>query len=98
MKRLQIIDEQLATISFLITKKLRDKPKIVGETNLGFAKHFIGRFHSICAIKSDDVYQDLAKIKADFNFSVYIEDHFLFEDTNKKVVFKFKGETLTCGK
>ena len=47
----------------------------------------------IYAIKTDDVYRDLEKIKADFDFSNYDKDHFLFEDTNKKVVLKFKDET-----
>ena len=47
----------------------------------------------IYAIKTHDVYQDLEKIKADFDFSNYDEDHFLFEDTPKKVVRKFKDET-----
>ena len=46
----------------------------------------------IYAIKSDDVYRDLEKIKADFDFSNYDDDHFLFEDTNKKVMLKFKDE------
>ena len=41
----------------------------------------------IYAIKTDDVYQDLEKIKANYD-----EDHFLFDDTNKKVVLKFKDE------
>ena len=40
----------------------------------------------IDGIKTVDVYRDLEKIKADFDFSNYDEDHFLFEDTNKKIV------------
>ena len=47
----------------------------------------------IYAIKTDDIYRDLEKIKAGFDFSIYDEDHFLFEDINKKVVLKFKDET-----
>ena len=47
----------------------------------------------VYAIKTDDVYRDLEKIKADCDFSNYDEDQFLFEDTNKKVVLKFKDET-----
>ena len=47
----------------------------------------------IYAIKTDNVYRDLEKTKADFDFSNCDEDHFLFEDTNKKVVLKFKDET-----
>ena len=48
-------------------------------------------FHSdtnsfIDGMKTVDVYRDLEKIKADFDFSNYDEDHFLFEDTNKKIV------------
>ena len=46
----------------------------------------------IYAIKTDDVYRDVEKIKADFDFSSYDENHFFFEDTNKKVGMKFKDE------
>ena len=42
----------------------------------------------IYTIKTDDVYRGLEKIKTVFDFSNYDEDHFLFEDTNKKVVLK----------
>ena len=112
MKSFQIIDDQLATISFSVTKILWDKPMIVGATILDLAKRFMFQFHYqkmkpnlnlellysdtdsfIYAIKTDDVYRDLEKIKADFDFSNYDKDHFLFEDTNKKVVLKFKDET-----
>ena len=111
MKNLQIIDDQLATISFSVTKILWDKPTIVGATILDIAKRFMFLFyyrkmkpnlnlellHSdtdrfIYAIKTDDVYRDLEKIKADFDFSINDEDHFLFEDTNKKFLLKFKEE------
>ena len=47
----------------------------------------------IYAIQTDDVYRDSEKIKADFDFSNYDEDHFLFEHTNKKVLLMFKDET-----
>ena len=111
MKSLQIIEEQLATISLSVTKTLWDKPMIVGATILDLAKRFMFHFHYqkmkailnlellysdtdrfIYAIKTDDVYRDLVKIKADFDFSNYDVDHFLFDDTNKKVVLKFKDE------
>ena len=46
-----------------------------------------------CAIKNDHVHRDLVKIKADFDFSNYEQDSSLFEDTNVKVVLKFKDET-----
>ena len=112
MKSFQIIDDQLAKISFSVTKTLWDKLMIVGATILDLAKRFMFQFHYqklkpnlnlellysdkdsfIYAIKTDDVYRDLEKIKADFDFSNYDEAHFLFEDTNKKVVLKFKDET-----
>ena len=112
MKSFQIIDDQLGTISFSVTKILWDKPMIVGATILDLAKRFMFQFHYqkmkpkpnlellysdtdsfIYAIKTDDIYRDLEKIIADFDFSNYDEDHFLFEDTNKKVVLKFKDET-----
>ena len=47
----------------------------------------------IYAIKTDDVHRDLEKIKADFDFANYDVGQFLFDDTNKKVVLKFKDET-----
>ena len=112
MKSFQIIDDQLATISFSVTKILWDKSMIVGATILDLAKRFIFQFHYqkmkrnlklellysdmdsyFYAIKTDDVYRDLEKLKADFDFSNCNEDHFLFGDTNKKVVLKFKDKT-----
>ena len=47
----------------------------------------------IYAIKTDEVYRDLEKIEADFDYSYFDEDHVLLDDTNKKVVLKFKDET-----
>ena len=104
MKSFQIIDNQLATISFSVTKILWDKPMIVGATILDFAKRFMFQFHYqkmkpnlnlellysdmdsfIYAIKTDDVYRDLEKLKANFDFSIYEVDYFLFDDTNKKL-------------
>ena len=112
MKSFQIIEDQLATISFSVTKILWDKSMIVGATILDHVKRFMFQFHYqkmkpnlnlellysdtdsfIYAIKTDDVYRDLEKIKADFDFSNYDVDHFLFDDTNKKVFLKFKDET-----
>ena len=113
MKSFQIIDYQLVTINFSVTKILWDKPMIVGATVIDLAKRFMFQFHYqkmkphlnlellysdtdnfIYVIKTDDVYRDFEKIKADFDFSNYDEDHFLFEDTNKKVVLMFKDETV----
>ena len=109
MKSFQFIDDQLATISFSVTKTLRDKPMIVGATILDLAKRFMFQFHYqkmkpnlnlellysdtdsfIYAIKTDDVYRDLEKIKADFDFSNYYEDHFQFDDNNQKTVQSLK--------
>ena len=103
MKSYQIIDDQLATISFSVTKSLWDKPMIAGATILNLAKRFMFQFHYqkmkpklnlellysdtdsfIYAIKTDDIYRD---------FLNYDEDHFLFEDTNKKIGLKFKDGT-----
>ena len=47
----------------------------------------------VYALKTDNVYRDLEKPKSDFDFSSYDEDHFLFDDTDKKVVLKFKDKT-----
>ena len=94
MESFQIIDDQLATINFSPTKILWNKPIIVGATILDLAKSFMFQFHEtdlnlelhynapdsfIYAIKNDDVYRDLEKIKAEFDFSNYNEDHFLFQ-------------------
>ena len=112
MKSFQILDNQLVTIGFSVTKILWDKPLIVGATILDLAKRFVFQFlyqkmkpnlnlellfsdtdRFIYAIKTDDVYRDLEKMKADFDFLNYDVDHFLFDGTNKKVVLKFKDET-----
>ena len=45
MKSFQIIDAQLATISFSVTKFLWDKRMIVGATILDLAKRFMFQFH-----------------------------------------------------
>ena len=47
----------------------------------------------IYAIKTEDVYVDLQKLTDSFDFSNYPNDHFLFSNVNKRVVFKFKDET-----
>ena len=69
------------------------RPRLKLKPNLNFELLYSDTDSFIYAIKTDDVYLDLKKIKADFDFSNYDEDHFLFEDTNKKVVLKFKDET-----
>ena len=45
MKSFQNIDDQLATISFSVTKTLWDKPMIAGATILDLAKRFMFQFH-----------------------------------------------------
>ena len=45
MKSFEIIDNQLATISFSVTNKLWEKPIIVGATILYLAKRFFFQFH-----------------------------------------------------
>ena len=76
-KSFQINDDQLATISFSVTKILWDKPMIVGATILDLVKRFMFQFHYqkmkpnslrnrkfFYAIKTDDVYRDLVKKKS----------------------------------
>ena len=109
MKSFQIIDDQLATISFTPTKIMWNKPSIVGATILDLAKCFMFQFQEtdlnlellyndtdcfIYAIKNDDVYRDSEKKKAEFDFSNYDEDHFLFDDNNKIFVLKFTDDLL----
>ena len=43
-------------------------------------------------IKTDDVYEDMNKIKKELDTSDYPQDHFLFSNDNKKVIGKFKDE------
>ena len=45
MKKFQINDDQLATISFSVTNILWDKSMIVGGTILDLAKRFMLQFH-----------------------------------------------------
>ena len=45
MKSFQFIDDQLATISFSVTKILWDRPMIVGATILDLAQQFMFQFH-----------------------------------------------------
>jgi len=49
----------------------------------------------IYEIKTEDVYQDLAEsnFKKNFDFSDYPQNHPLHDETNKKVIGKFKCET-----
>ena len=85
MKSFQIIDDQLATISFSPTKILWNKPIIVGATILDLAKCFMFQFQEadlnlellyndtdsfIYAIKNDDVYRDSEKKKLNSTFQI----------------------------
>ena len=63
------------------------------EPNLNLELCYSDTDSFIYAIKTDNVYRGLEKRKADFDISNYDEDQFLFEDTKKKVVLKFKDET-----
>ena len=43
-------------------------------------------------IKTDDIYEDMAKDKVLYDFSDYPKNHVLYSDDNKKVIGKFKDE------
>ena len=43
-------------------------------------------------IETKDVYKDMETMKDQFDFSEYPKDHFLFNETNNKVIGKFKDE------
>ena len=48
---------------------------------------------SFCvAVEHPDVYGEMAKFQDWFDFSEYPEDHALYDDTNRKVLGKFKDE------
>ena len=61
MRSFQIIDDQLATISFSVTKTLWDKPMKVGVTILDLAKRFMFQFQ----------YQ---KMKPNLNLELFYSD------------------------
>ena len=46
----------------------------------------------IYEIETEDIYKDMGKIKGHFDFSDYPKDHPLYDETNKKVIGKFKDE------
>jgi len=49
---------------------------------------------SLCYnIKTIDIYQDMKKCEEEYDFSDYPKTHMLFNESNKKVVGKFKDET-----
>lgn len=49
---------------------------------------------SLCMeIKTDDLYNDMKEDKHFYDFSDYPKDHFLYDESNKKVIGRFKDET-----
>ena len=44
------------------------------------------------AVEHNDIYTEMAMFKEEFDFSEYPRDHPLFDETNRKVVGKFKDE------
>src|SRR5690606_4134588 len=44
-------------------------------------------------IHTEDAYKDMESMKTQFDFSDYQPNHFLFNNSNKKVIGKFKDET-----
>src|SRR6266516_3049321 len=48
---------------------------------------------SLCyEIQTDDIYEDMLKHKDKFDFSEYPKNHKCYDETNKKVIGKFKDE------
>ena len=101
LKSFQTLGDQLATISFSVTKILWDKPMIVVAAILDLAMCYIIQFlyqkkkpnlnlellysdtdSFIYAIKTDEVYREIEKTEAAFDYSNFDEDHVLFDDTN----------------
>ena len=49
---------------------------------------------SLCyEVETDDIYEDMASQNTLYDFSEYPDDHKLYNQTNKKVIGKFKDET-----
>ena len=46
----------------------------------------------IIQVETEDLYKDMADHKDKFDFSNYPQNHTLYDDTNKKVIGKFKDE------
>jgi hypothetical protein len=46
----------------------------------------------IVEIVTEDIYNDMGKMKEHYDFSDYPKDHELYDETNKKVIGKFKDE------
>ena len=45
-------------------------------------------------IETDDIYKDMAKQKHLYDFSDYPKNHHLYDECNKKVIGKFKDESI----
>ena len=98
MKSFQIIDDQLATISFSVTKILWNKPMVVGATILDLAKRFMFQFH----------YQ---KMKPNLNLELFYSDtdsfiyaiktDDVYRDLEKKKListFQITIRTISCSR
>ena len=56
--------------------------------------HYIDTDSFVLSIKTDNLVKDLEHFKEDFDFSDLDKSHQLYSDVNKKVIGKFKIETL----
>ena len=60
----------------------------------GFTVLELSKLHSLTyLIHTQDIYQDMKQDEHLYDFSEYPKDHFLYSETNKKVIGKFKDET-----
>lgn len=70
--------------------------KHVKSTQGGNAELLFTDTDSLCYnIFTNDLYTDLEKVKHHIDFSDYPSDHFLYDNTNKKVLGKMKDETMS---
>jgi len=47
----------------------------------------------VCKVKTEDLYRYLYENRADLDMSEYSKDNQFYDETNKKVLGKFKDET-----
>lgn len=70
--------------------------KHVKSTYGGNAELLFTDTDSLCYnIFTNDLYKDLEKVKHHIDFSDYPSDHFLYDNTNKKVLGKMKDQTMS---
>ena len=93
MKSFQIIEDQLATISFSVTKFLWDKPMLVVATILDLAKRFMFQFH-YQKMKPNLNLKLLCSDTDSFIYAIKTDD--VYRDLEKILTFQILMWTISC--